>query len=235
MTTDTFAMLPNWLGRRRDVSATDKLLYARLHQYQGHNANSWPSLSTLAAEIGIDRSGVIDHVHNLERHGLLKVERKPGIGNRYTVRVPPEVRTSGENATSGVSATSGESTTPPVVKTPPQLVVKTPPKEINEERNKRSSIPRRTSARWTKPELPELEAYAQEIGLPVTEVAAFVDHYNSNGWKVGRSPMKDWQAALRNWKRNHDKWGGNKTHGTNNRNAGTYNDGKAEAYANAAR
>ncbi len=27
----------------------------------------------------------------------------------------------------------------------------------------------------------------------------FIDFYQSNGWKVGRVSMKDWQAAVRNW------------------------------------
>jgi len=30
----------------------------------------------------------------------------------------------------------------------------------------------------------------------------FLDHYESNGWKVGRNPMKDWKAAVRTWERN---------------------------------
>ena len=29
----------------------------------------------------------------------------------------------------------------------------------------------------------------------------FVDYYSSNGWKVGRNPMKDWKAAVRTWER----------------------------------
>jgi hypothetical protein len=28
-----------------------------------------------------------------------------------------------------------------------------------------------------------------------------VDYYSSNGWKVGRNPMKDWKAAVRTWER----------------------------------
>jgi hypothetical protein len=28
---------------------------------------------------------------------------------------------------------------------------------------------------------------------------AFHDYYTSNGWKVGRNPMKDWKAAYKNW------------------------------------
>ncbi len=30
----------------------------------------------------------------------------------------------------------------------------------------------------------------------------FWDYYESNGWRVGRNPMKDWKAAARRWKRN---------------------------------
>ena len=27
------------------------------------------------------------------------------------------------------------------------------------------------------------------------------DYYESNGWKVGRNPMKSWQATCRTWQR----------------------------------
>jgi hypothetical protein len=29
-----------------------------------------------------------------------------------------------------------------------------------------------------------------------------MDHYTANGWKVGKNPMKDWKAAVRQWERN---------------------------------
>lgn len=28
----------------------------------------------------------------------------------------------------------------------------------------------------------------------------FIDYYEAKGWLVGKSPMKDWKAAVRNWK-----------------------------------
>lgn len=28
-----------------------------------------------------------------------------------------------------------------------------------------------------------------------------MDYYESNGWKVGRNPMKSWQATCRTWQR----------------------------------
>jgi hypothetical protein len=32
-----------------------------------------------------------------------------------------------------------------------------------------------------------------------TTAKAFFNYYESNGWHVGRSPMKNWNAAVRNW------------------------------------
>ena len=33
------------------------------------------------------------------------------------------------------------------------------------------------------------------------EIESFYDYYEANGWKVGRNPMRDWRAAMRNWNR----------------------------------
>jgi len=41
-----------------------------------------------------------------------------------------------------------------------------------------------------------------EPALPPVEAQRFWDYYESNGWRVGRNPMKDWKAAVRNWQRN---------------------------------
>lgn len=36
---------------------------------------------------------------------------------------------------------------------------------------------------------------------------AWMDHFESNGWRVGgRSPMLDWKASIRNWMRNDQKF-----------------------------
>ncbi|MGV8829333.1 MAG: hypothetical protein ACWA6U_13570 [Breznakibacter sp.] len=31
------------------------------------------------------------------------------------------------------------------------------------------------------------------------EAMKFMDYYASNGWRINKNPMKDWQAAARNW------------------------------------
>lgn len=54
--------------------------------------------------------------------------------------------------------------------------------------------------RFTPPTLDEVIAYCQERGNSV-DAERFVSYYESNGWKVGKNPMKDWRAAVRTWER----------------------------------
>ena len=54
--------------------------------------------------------------------------------------------------------------------------------------------------RFKKPTLEEVElfildnSYQDEVNAEV-----FYSYYESKGWKVGKSPMKDWKAAVRGW------------------------------------
>jgi hypothetical protein len=54
---------------------------------------------------------------------------------------------------------------------------------------------------FVKPTVEELIDYCNQNVLNV-DPNQFIDHYESVGWKVGKNPMKDWQATARNWHRN---------------------------------
>lgn len=54
--------------------------------------------------------------------------------------------------------------------------------------------------RFVPPSLDEVAEYVKEKGYHV-DPQGFMDHYTANGWKVGRSSMVDWKAAVRNWER----------------------------------
>lgn len=80
---------------------------------------------------------------------------------------------------------------------------------------KHSSTEQVGSPRMARPSASEVEAfmagYAAEKGILLSaarirdEAESFVDFYASKGWKVGKTPMKDWRAAARRWIR--DKGG----------------------------
>lgn len=52
--------------------------------------------------------------------------------------------------------------------------------------------------RFIKPTVEEVTEYCTERGNKING-QNFVDFYESKGWKVGGSPMKDWKAAVRTW------------------------------------
>lgn len=52
--------------------------------------------------------------------------------------------------------------------------------------------------RFKPPTLDEVKAYIAEKGYSV-DAERFIDFYTSKGWVVGKSPMKDWKAAVRTW------------------------------------
>ena len=54
--------------------------------------------------------------------------------------------------------------------------------------------------RFSRPSVDEVRAYCSERGNAVN-AESFVDFYESKGWKVGNSPMKDWRAAVRTWEK----------------------------------
>ena len=51
------------------------------------------------------------------------------------------------------------------------------------------------------PSLEEVASYCRERGNHV-DPHYFHSYYESNGWRVGRNPMRDWKAAVRSWESN---------------------------------
>ncbi len=54
---------------------------------------------------------------------------------------------------------------------------------------------------FQKPTLEEIKNYCLERNNSV-DAQSFFDYYSANGWKVGKNPMRDWKATVRNWERN---------------------------------
>lgn len=75
-------------------------------------------------------------------------------------------------------------------------------KGTKEQRNKEQGTKeQRNEVGFRPPTVEEVREYCQTRSNGVS-AEHFVDHYSANGWKVGKNPMKDWKAAVRNWERN---------------------------------
>jgi hypothetical protein len=73
-----------------------------------------------------------------------------------------------------------------------------PEKEKEKEAETDISVTRK---RFTPPTVEEVTAYCHERQNNIN-AQNFMDHYIANGWKVGKVPMKNWQAAIRKWEKN---------------------------------
>ena len=56
--------------------------------------------------------------------------------------------------------------------------------------------------RFVKPTPQELIDHFKSKGSNQDQAERFFNHYESNGWKVGRNPMKAWKSAVSNWLKN---------------------------------
>nr|DAT45073.1 MAG TPA: DnaD like replication protein [Caudoviricetes sp.] len=76
-------------------------------------------------------------------------------------------------------------------------------KDIEIEKEIHSSAKSTTTKRkrFEKPTLSEIKEYCIERNNNV-DAQHFYDYYESNGWKVGKNAMKNWQAAVRTWEKN---------------------------------
>jgi hypothetical protein len=153
---------------------------------------------------GMPARTVERHIALLESKGYIRSEYIRGHGKRYTVANPIRwsmvLRRNGESnkpdsaeVRSTHSAEMGSST--------PQECGAVLP--INGEANKEQE-PRtknKIKSECARPTLEQVRAYCKERNNGVDPQKWF-DHYSANGWKVGRNPMKDWEAAVRTWENN---------------------------------
>jgi hypothetical protein len=65
-------------------------------------------------------------------------------------------------------------------------------------------IEKKKVVRFQKPTIEQLKEYMSEQGM--NDIAEnWLNHYEANGWMVGKVKMKDWKASVRTWKTNNLK------------------------------
>lgn len=114
------------------------------------------------------------------------------VANRYSDSKPTNEPT--EDATNDAA----EGSTKPL-----------PDRERDREADKEGAKEKRKAARFRAPSPAEVSEYAQQYAATKSldlraidfDPEYFCDYYESNGWHVGKQPMKDWKATVRRWLR----------------------------------
>ena len=131
------------------------------------------------------------------RQFLEEQTRKGRLGGRPKNN-PEESRGLAEGKAGGKPKPKPEESLPspspsPSLSSDPDL----PPEDQNQHR-----VPRPANGRFTPPTIEQVSEYCRARNNQVDAVK-FHAYYTSNGWKVGKNPMKNWKAAVvSTWEKN---------------------------------
>ena len=184
------------------LSGNRLLVYALIHGFCKDGNNEFTgSINYLCEWTNLSRNTVISTLKSLVDDKLLNKREYVVNGVKYCAysmgdcgKLPPSIydlRGSAKNA-------------PPVQKVE-QGSAKTSPNNIRDnnidKRIEDTIISSKKEKRFVKPTIQEIQAHILEKGYTF-DAEAFYAFYESNGWKVGRNPMKNWKMACTTWAKN---------------------------------
>lgn len=168
--------------------------------------------SYLAFWLGISKRNALAVLQRLVKKGILIKEERVKNGVKfcsYSVNVEfcnnlllsTNITSGDETSPGGGDETSwgGDETSPGGDETSPNNT-------NNIDININTLSNKKGAAKFQKPSLEEIEEYCRQRQNSVDAVT-FFNHYESNGWMVGKTHMKDWKAAIRTWERRQEKEG----------------------------
>lgn len=77
-------------------------------------------------------------------------------------------------------------------------------KELDIKETTTNVVVKKKRQKFVKPTKQQVDDYCRELKVTF-DAEKFIDYYESKGWYVGKSPMKDWKATVRNWLRQDKK------------------------------
>ena len=170
--------IPIEIWQNRSLSWNEKILLMEIDSFTAKDRECYISNEYIAELLGVSVSWASKCLSHLLEVGLVRVVKFDGR-KRYV------------ESTIQFKAELNESSM--------QDGIKVPHTDNNEYINiNNNSLYKKGSSRFQKPTIEEIREYCLEKGYNV-DAEQFFDFYESKGWLVGKSPMKDWKAAVRTW------------------------------------
>lgn len=161
------------------------------------NGQAMP-VEALSRLLGLDNQKTTTTLTTLLTYGVASVE--PDTGIMYCRRMVKDEKTR------QIRIESGSLGGNPVLlkqKSTTKVKQKSTPSSSSSSSSSDDVLPTSGNTKQSKPFRPptpdEVRAYGKEIGFDI-DAERFCDFYAAKGWLVGKSPMKDWKAAVRNWR-----------------------------------
>jgi len=193
------------------LSTAEFRVYAHLSRRASSMEDAaYPSIETIAKICRIHPDTARACIQTLIDRKMLEKKERPGRTSFYFLMSPKKwLFPDQKNGVDPSLQIGGVVDTPPSVSGGhPSLQTRVhPPETKGDEGNPCKGNPKEgvqdTKSRkpMARPTLGMVQQECLKVGLPESEAEGFVAFYESNGWKVGRNPMKSWTAAVINWRK----------------------------------
>lgn len=184
---DDFILVRRFMSTELGIqSKNEMLLYALIYSYSDGGSAFYGSTEYLAKRLGSSKSRIIKVLNDMVSKGLI-IKKTSGRYNFYVTNFNYVCNTDEPMVS---------------VQHPERCQIDTESSVIPTPNNINNNISDNIkSTRFVKPTVEEVRAYCKERNNNV-DAEKFITHYQSNGWKVGKTSMKDWKAAVRTWEKN---------------------------------
>jgi len=203
----TGIFVPTEVLEIRNVSMIEKLIICDVGYFK---ANGYRFSNTqMAAKFAVSRRTIINALNRLKSHklGLIidisqdKYHRRLRLSSEISAlfeKGKGETIAPVEDESSANPALSSANIAPVSEKVAPLKGAKVAHIDKHKRETIRELKRRGAHAKFIKPTIQQLEQHIIEKDYSV-DAAVFFNHYESNGWMVGKNKMRNWPAALANW------------------------------------
>lgn len=182
-----YAVIPSYVRYDSELKSSEKLLYGEITALCDRNGYCWASNSYFAKLYEVSMETVSRWIANLKSKGYIEIKNMSFDGGLTTCR-----------ALTKKSIPLDKKVNTPLTKRSSISIQDNNTKEIN---NNKLLF---TKKSFVKPTLGEIKDYCKDRKNSI-DAETFYDYYESNGWKVGKNPMKDWKACVRVWEKKETK------------------------------
>lgn len=185
-------VIEDWMIQERGLAGLDLLAFALVHGCTQKGEGCWyGGYDRLAERIGGKQRGTIMAINRLEEIGA--VERFDAVIEGKAKRAIRSLWNSAQNA-DAQNADAKNADAQNAEQTLQKMQLST---AKNAERSNSNNIQTKKKV-FIKPTIVEIEEFCKEHNYQV-DAERFFNYYESKGWVVGKSPMKDWRSAVRTW------------------------------------
>lgn len=195
-----YAIIPADIRYDNELKPNEKLLFGEITSLSNSSGECWATNGYFANLYGVEVTTISRWISNLRKREYLEVniEYKKGtkeIEKRVLILksrgIAQKVNRYCSKSQGGIAQKSKENNTSINIK------------EIN---NNKLLF---TKKSFQKPTFNEVNDYCLERKNNI-DAQYFIDFYESKGWLIGKTVMKDWKACIRTWERNKKKTSENK-------------------------